>query len=106
MGCSCKNLTNHARDEHGEATIFIRVDEGWLIYVSGLKGKNRIMDSIYLNFMGEHFTLQKGRKLTRADYKLDMAGYNKAKNDLIRHRVEQEIRYAELNTSKVSDIIP
>ena len=66
-----------------------------------------MMDSVYVNFMGEHFSLQKGqRKLMREDYKLEMNIYNKAKNDLIRHRVEQEIRYVELNTSRVSEIIP
>lgn len=62
-------------------------------------------DSLYLNFMGEHFSLLKAEK-KRQDFKLDINGYTKVKNDIIRHRIEQEIRYSELTTNTTSLLAP
>lgn len=54
VSCEVNNLTNHA-ESHGEASIFIRVDEGLIIYVSLLK--NRFYIPIYRDFMGNYFIL-------------------------------------------------
>lgn len=81
----------------------MRVDEGWIIYVSGKK--NRVYDSLYHNFMGEFFSLGKNDK-KKSDYKLEATGYNKIKNDIVRNRIEQEIRYSEINTNVSSTIVP
>lgn len=84
VSCEVTNLTKHSTKVHACSSIFVRVDEGWPIYVT--TNKNFVYNSLYLNFVGEPFTLFKGSK-DKSEFKLDQQNYNKVKTDIMKHKV-------------------
>lgn len=66
VGCQVLNLTKHAIEHHGGASIFIRVDSGLAIYIGNKK--SWVYPSIYINFLEEPY--ETGSKEDKSKYRL------------------------------------
>lgn len=90
--------------QHPQGSIFIQADEGRVLYVT--KKKNAVFQPVYFNFMGEFFIMEQIKTKSREDYTRNDEEYEKLKEDLVKHRIEQKIRYNELFNNRKSYVNP